>query len=230
VVFNSVIFAVFLVVAFALYWASPPRFRNPILLVGSYIFYGYWDWRFLSLLALSTAVDYTVGKLLGRREVPRERTRLLVLSAAVNLAILGSFKYFGFFVDSLSALSESLGLGALNPAFSVVLPVGISFYTFQTMSYTFDVYRRRIEPARSIVDFATYVAYFPQLVAGPIERVARGHQVPQRNGPHPPGPLQEGGARRWRRRGGQQRVRRCRQLLVDRQHRGDPGIRHPDLR
>jgi D-alanyl-lipoteichoic acid acyltransferase DltB (MBOAT superfamily) len=177
VVFNSVIFAVFLVVAFALYWASPPRFRNPILLVGSYIFYGYWDWRFLSLLALSTAVDFTVGKLLGRREVPRERTRLLVLSSAVNLAILGSFKYFGFFVDSLSALSESLGLGALNPAFSVVLPVGISFYTFQTMSYTFDVYRRRIEPARSIVDFATYVAYFPQLVAGPIERAE--HLLPQ---------------------------------------------------
>jgi len=173
VVFNSMVFAIFLVIAFSLYWAAPARLRNPILLVGSYIFYGYWDWRFLSLLALSTVVDFTIGRWMGRTEAHRRRTQLLILSAIVNLGILGVFKYFNFFVDSFSALAESFGWGTFNPALNVVLPVGISFYTFQTLSYTFDVYRRRIEPTRHIVDFATYVAYFPQLVAGPIERAQR---------------------------------------------------------
>jgi len=173
VVFNSVIFAAFLAVVFTVYWTAPPRWRNPILLVGSYFFYGWWDWRFLSLLAISTLVDYTIGRRMAHTEVKRSRTRLLVLSSLVNLGILGVFKYSNFFIDSLSSLTSSIGLGELNPALSVVLPVGISFYTFQTLSYTFDVYRRRIEPTRNILDFATYVAYFPQLVAGPIERAQR---------------------------------------------------------
>jgi len=173
VVFNSVIFAVFLAVVFTVYWTAPPRWRNPILLVGSYFFYGWWDWRFLSLLAISTVVDYTIGRRMVRTEVKRSRTRLLILSSLVNLGILGVFKYFNFFIESLSSLTSSIGLGELNPALSVVLPVGISFYTFQTLSYTFDVYRRRIEPTSNILDFATYVAYFPQLVAGPIERAQR---------------------------------------------------------
>jgi len=173
VVFNSVVFGVFLTVIFTVYWAVPTRFRNPILLAGSYVFYGWWDWRFLSLLAISTVADYTIGRRMGRTEQKGARTRLLVMSGIVNLGILGVFKYANFFIDSLSSLTSSIGLGDLNPALSVVLPVGISFYTFQTLSYTFDVYRRRIEPTRNLLDFATYVAYFPQLVAGPIERAQR---------------------------------------------------------
>ena len=193
-VFNSMVFAIFLVIAFSLYWAAPARLRNPILLVGSYIFYGYWDWRFLSLLALSTVVDYTIGRAMARTEVDKQRTRLLVLSAVVNLGILGVFKYFNFFVDSFASLTESLGWGTFNPALSVVLPVGISFYTFQTLSYTFDVYRRRIEPTRHILDFATYVAYFPQLVAGPIERAQRLlPQIESRDRPLPVGGRLYGG-------------------------------------
>jgi D-alanyl-lipoteichoic acid acyltransferase DltB (MBOAT superfamily) len=173
VVFNSTVFAIFLVVAFTFYWLAPPRLRNPILLVASYIFYGYWDWRFLGLLALSTVVDFTIGIRMGRTEVERRRKQLLILSATVNLGILGLFKYFNFFVDTFAEMGEALGFGAANPALNVVLPVGISFYTFQTLSYSFDVYRRRIEPTRNIIDFGTYVAYFPQLVAGPIERAQR---------------------------------------------------------
>jgi len=172
-VFNSVVFGVFLAVTFTVYWSVPARFRNPILLAGSYVFYGWWDWRFLSLLAISTVVDFSIGRRLGRTEQKGPRTRLLILSSVVNLGILAVFKYSNFFIDSLSSLTSSVGLGELSPALSVVLPVGISFYTFQTLSYTFDVYRRRIEPTRNILDFATYVAFFPQLVAGPIERAQR---------------------------------------------------------
>ncbi len=172
-IFNSVVFGVFLAVIFTVYWTVPVRFRNPILLVGSYVFYGWWDWRFLSLLVISTVADYTIGRRMARTEDKGPRTRLLILSSIVNLGILGIFKYSNFFIDSLSSLTSSIGLGELNPALHVVLPVGISFYTFQTLSYTFDVYRRRIEPTRNLLDFATYVAYFPQLVAGPIERAQR---------------------------------------------------------
>jgi len=172
-VFNSVVFVVFLAAVLVLYWATPARYRNIILLVGSYIFYGWWDYRFLALLMISTVVDFTVGKRLYASSEDSKRLRWLLTSVSVNLGILALFKYSGFFVDSLSALTESLGLGTLNPALRVVLPVGISFYTFQTMSYTFDIYRHRIDPTRSIIDFGTYVAYFPQLVAGPIERAQR---------------------------------------------------------
>ncbi len=187
-VFNSVVFVVFLTGILVVYWATPPRFRNLILLAGSYVFYGWWDYRFLSLLLISTVVDFTVGKRLHRSEVERHRRAWLLTSVMVNLGILGFFKYSGFFVDSLSALTASLGLGELNPALRVVLPVGISFYTFQTMSYTFDIYRRRIEPTRSLIDFGTYVAYFPQLVAGPIERAQRLlPQVENRDRPTPRG-------------------------------------------
>jgi D-alanyl-lipoteichoic acid acyltransferase DltB (MBOAT superfamily) len=124
-------------------------------------------------LVISTVVDFTVGRRLHNEQEDRRRLRWLLLSVAVNLGILGFFKYSGFFLDSLSELTTSLGLGELNPALRIVLPVGISFYTFQTMSYTFDIFRRRIRPTPSIIDFGTYVAYFPQLVAGPIERAQR---------------------------------------------------------
>ena len=187
-VFNSVIFAFFLVIVFTLYWVAPARWRNPILLVASYIFYGYWDWRFLSLLAISTIADYTIGIQMGRRENQSTRTRLLLLSVAINLGILAFFKYFNFFVDSFATLLGEIGLEPSTPLLQIVLPVGISFYTFQTLSYSFDVYRRRIKPTRNFINFGTYVAYFPQLVAGPIERAQRLlPQIESLNRPHPVG-------------------------------------------
>ncbi len=168
--FNTVQFLIFFSLFFVLYWTLPPSRRNGLLLVGSYFFYGMWDWRFLGLLALSTVVDYTVGHALGRRGDNPGRRVLLALSMTVNLGLLGLFKYLNFFVAGMADLLSGVGLEPNEPLLSVVLPVGISFYTFQTMSYTIDVYRRQIEPVHHLVDFATYVAYFPQLVAGPIER------------------------------------------------------------
>ena len=171
--FNTVTFALFLVLVLSLYWSIRPRWRNAVLVIASYIFYGWWDWRFLSLLAISTIVDFNVAGWLGRTNNPTRRKGLVWLSVAVNLGILGVFKYLNFFADSLTDVFDAIGWEADPFTLNVVLPVGISFYTFQTMSYTLDVYRRRIEPTRDLVAFATYVAYFPQLVAGPIERAQR---------------------------------------------------------
>lgn len=146
------------------------RLQKLYLLVASYYFYAYWDWRFLGLILFSTAVDYVVGLSLARTEEERKRKILLLLSLVANLGLLGFLKYFNFFVGSLAPLLRTLGLhpGTLQ----IILPVGISFYTFQTLSYTIDVYRRRIPPCRDPFDFALFVAFFPQLVAGPIVRAA----------------------------------------------------------
>lgn len=171
--FNSVTFFVFLAIVFAAHWSAPARARNLVLVVASYVFYGWWDWRFLSLLAVSTLVDFVIGRQLHRRTDDRVRKRLLATSLVVNLGLLVTFKYFGFFVDSAVDALESLGVGASAPTLRIILPVGISFYTFQTISYSFDVYRRRVVPTDNLIDFATFVAYFPQLVAGPIERASR---------------------------------------------------------
>jgi D-alanyl-lipoteichoic acid acyltransferase DltB (MBOAT superfamily) len=172
--FNSVQYAVFLPSVIALYWLlRTPRRQNLLLLVASYVFYGAWDWRFLGLLSLSTIVDYVVGRGLGRTQVMGQRKALLLVSVVTNLGILGTFKYFGFFVDSATVFLDRVGLAPTTSVLDIVLPVGISFYTFQTMSYTIDVYRRRQEPTGSFLDFAVFVAYFPQLVAGPIERATR---------------------------------------------------------
>lgn len=173
-IFNSTSFAAFFVLFLISYWfGARPRNRNVVVLVGSYVFYGWWDWRFLSLLVISTIVDFTVARRLHRSESLTVRRRWLWVSLAVNLGILGFFKYFNFFVDGFATMTGTLGLGEPGLVLRIVLPVGISFYTFQTMSYTFDVYRKRIQPCRSLITFATYVAYFPQLVAGPIERAQR---------------------------------------------------------
>jgi D-alanyl-lipoteichoic acid acyltransferase DltB (MBOAT superfamily) len=137
------------------------------------VFYGAWDWRFLGLLWLSTIVDYLVGRTLGATEESARRRRLLAISLVVNLGVLASFKYFNFFVDSAAALLEQFGLSANVPTLRIILPVGISFYTFQTLAYTIDVYRRKAEVEHNPLTFALYVAYFPQLVAGPIERAQR---------------------------------------------------------
>ncbi len=176
--FNSLTFLVFLPVVLGLYHVarSSLRAQNALLLVASYVFYGWWDWRFLSLILLSTAVDFAVGRGLARTDDDRARKRLLFVSLGANLGLLGFFKYFGFFVDSAIDAFASLGIQASAPTLSIVLPVGISFYTFQTLSYTIDVYRRRLEPTDDALTFALFVAFFPQLVAGPIERAS--HLLP----------------------------------------------------
>ncbi len=171
--FNSIEFAVFLVVVLVAYWRlGARRSQNVLLVVASYVFYGWWDYRFLGLIVVSTVADYWVAGRMGRTMEPVRRRALLLSSLGINLGILGLFKYFGFFVGSAAAVLEAMGVNANVPTLELVLPVGISFYTFQTISYTFDVYRRRIEPEPSLVTFAAYVAFFPQLVAGPIERAA----------------------------------------------------------
>jgi D-alanyl-lipoteichoic acid acyltransferase DltB (MBOAT superfamily) len=171
--FNSLQFALFLPLVFTVHWTLPHRGRIVFLLIASYLFYGWWDPRFLTLIAISTLVDYFVARALETTADERRRRLVFLMSIVANLGILGFFKYSGFFVQSAADLLNSLGVEA-NPAFlRVVLPVGISFYTFQTMSYTFDVFRRRIPAERDLLSFALFVSYFPQLVAGPIERAGR---------------------------------------------------------
>ncbi len=171
--FNSVAFALFLPTVVVAYWLAPRRFRTGVLLLASYVFYGWWDVRFLSLIIISTLTDYTVGRRLHASGADSVRRRWLAVSLLVNLGMLGFFKYWGFFVESASSLLTSVGANPNLPLLQVVLPVGISFYTFQTLSYTFDIYRRRLEPETSLPRFALFVAFFPQLVAGPIERAHR---------------------------------------------------------
>jgi alginate O-acetyltransferase complex protein AlgI len=171
--FNSFVFVLFLAIVLPVYYALSHRWQNRFLLVASYVFYGYWDWRFLGLLAISTVLDFALALLIAGTDSPRRKKRRVALSVVVNLGILGFFKYFDFFVDSAAVLLESAGLQANLPMLRVVLPVGISFYTFQSMAYTIDVYRGIQPPTRNLLDFALYVAYFPQLVAGPIERASR---------------------------------------------------------
>jgi alginate O-acetyltransferase complex protein AlgI len=174
-IFNSIEFLLFFPVVLMLYYRLGRRAQNVWLLAASYFFYGWWDWRFCSLLLVSTVVDYACG--LGMVRHPARKRAWLLLSMATNLGILGFFKYFNFFVDTAAALLTTVGLQAHVPVLQIILPVGISFYTFQTMSYTIDVYRGHLKPTRSLLDFAVYVAFFPQLVAGPIERAT--HLLPQ---------------------------------------------------
>lgn len=141
-----------------------------MLLIASYIFYGYWDYRYLSLIFISTVIDYFVANGIHASDDLKSRKRLLTISIAANLGMLGFFKYFNFFISEMSEMLNLLGIPVSMPVLNIVLPVGISFYTFQTMSYTIDVYRRKTIPTNHFFDFALYVSFFPQLVAGPIER------------------------------------------------------------
>lgn len=178
--FTSLEFAVFFAIFFVLYWFvfnRTVRIQNVLILLASYLFYGWWDWRFLSLIFVSSAADYSIGLALGRTELPSRRKLLLGLSLAVNLGILGFFKYFNFFIDSLRRAFDIAGVANEFSTLDIILPLGISFYTLQTLSYTIDVYRRKIEPTRDAVSFFAYVSFFPQLVAGPIERA--GNLIPQ---------------------------------------------------
>ena len=171
--FNSTDFLIFLPAVFLVYWFivnKSLKLQNLFIAIASYVFYGWWDWRFLSLIGISTIVDYSVGRGLAKARTPKIRKLLLLTSIFVNLGFLGFFKYFNFFVDSFVSAFSALGVTLNSPSLSLILPVGISFYTFQTLSYTIDVYRRKLDPTTDIVAFAAYVGFFPQLVAGPIER------------------------------------------------------------
>lgn len=173
--FNSLPFLFFLPVVFILYWfifKKNPASQNLLLLFGSYFFYGWWDYRFLGLIAASTLVDYFIGLALNRELKERRRKVVLAGSLIFNLGLLAIFKYFNFFIESWIDAGEAIGFKMHLETLQIILPVGISFYTFQTLSYTIDVYRKKIEPTSNFLKFATYVAFFPQLVAGPIERAA----------------------------------------------------------
>jgi alginate O-acetyltransferase complex protein AlgI len=171
VLFNSLTFAVFFAVVLALHALPFPwRVKKTNLLVASYIFYGAWNPPFVVLLWISTVLDWYVAKWIGREERPARRRWLLLLSLAGNLGILGYFKYGEFLLENFQAALGLAGIAYAPPEWSIVLPVGISFYTFQTMAYSLDVYLRRERPADSFLDFALFVTFFPQLVAGPIVR------------------------------------------------------------
>src|SRR5690606_38795022 len=138
--------------------------------VSSYVFYGWWDWRFLALILFSTLADYTIGLLLSKEKNDYNRKVLLWSSIVVNIGLLGFFKYFNFFVDNFTKAFTFLGYEFSSYSLKIILPVGISFYTFQTLSYTIDIYRKKLQPTQDFVAFAAFVSFFPQLVAGPIER------------------------------------------------------------
>lgn len=171
--FNSLDFAIFLPIVFVLYWFVTQKnlkMQNALIVLASYVFYGWWDWRFLSLILFSTVVDYAVGIALTKDKKQSQRKLLLWISIVVNLGFLGFFKYFNFFVDSFKDAFTLFGQEINTYTLHIILPVGISFYTFQTLSYSIDVYRRKLEPTKDFIAFAAFVSFFPQLVAGPIER------------------------------------------------------------
>jgi D-alanyl-lipoteichoic acid acyltransferase DltB (MBOAT superfamily) len=177
--FQSFIFIQFFILVYTAYLLLSKNFKaqNILLLIASYIFYGYWDWRFLLLLFTSTSIDFVISKNIYKTDNRQRRKLLLMLSIFANLSILGFFKYFNFFASSFVDLLNLIGIQADDVTIKILLPVGISFYTFQTLSYTIDVYRGQLKPADKLHDFALYLSFFPQLVAGPIERAT--HLLPQ---------------------------------------------------
>ncbi|MDB2415662.1 MBOAT family protein [bacterium] len=173
--FNSIEFAFFLPIVFCLFWLFNKNLnlQNGILLLSSYYFYSCWDWRFLSLILFSTIVDYCVGLgLKNESHSVSKRKLLLWISISVNIGLLGFFKYYNFFIDQFTTAFTLFGTSFEGSSINIILPVGISFYTFQTMSYTIDAYRKKIEPTTNLLAFSAFVSFFPQLVAGPIERAS----------------------------------------------------------
>ncbi|MGK0446271.1 MAG: D-alanyl-lipoteichoic acid acyltransferase DltB (MBOAT superfamily) [Polaribacter sp.] len=171
--FNSIDFAIFLPIVFLLYWFvvnKNLKFQNLLIVLASYTFYGWWDWRFLSLILFSTVIDYLIGRRLLVEGDTSKRKLLLWISIAVNLGFLGFFKYYNFFLDNFLTAFSFFGTDIKANSLNIILPVGISFYTFQTLSYTIDVYKRKLEPTKDFIAFSAFVSFFPQLVAGPIER------------------------------------------------------------
>ncbi len=177
--FNSSTFFIFFVVVFTLYLALQGhlKLQNRLLLIASYVFYGWWDWRFLGLIWLSTTIDYFCGLMIGKTEAIAKRKAFLILSVCVNLGILGFFKYFNFFSESFEKLIHLFGFQTTPFILQIILPVGVSFYTFQEISYIVDVYRKQLKPVKNFLDYALFVAFFPQLMAGPINRAV--HLLPQ---------------------------------------------------
>ncbi|MGV3528134.1 MAG: MBOAT family O-acyltransferase [Flavisolibacter sp.] len=178
--FNSIDFAIFLPIVFILYWFvtnKSLKLQNFLIVAASYLFYGWWDWRFLSLILFSTFVDYSIGLGLSKQESPAKRKILLWTSILVNLGFLGFFKYYNFFLDNFTTAFTFFGTEIKANSLDIILPVGISFYTFQTLSYSIDVYRRKLAPTKDFIAFSAFVSFFPQLVAGPIERAT--HLLPQ---------------------------------------------------
>ncbi|WP_047414398.1 MBOAT family protein [Cellulophaga sp. Hel_I_12] len=173
--FNSIDFLIFLPIVFLLYWFvlnKNLKIQNLLLLIASYVFYAWWDYRFLSLIALSTLVDFFIGIKIHETEHIKKRKWWLWFSMSFNLGLLGFFKYFNFFIDSWVDAFNTFGYKMDYYSLQIILPVGISFYTFQTMSYSLDISKRNLEPTKDFVAFATFVSFFPQLVAGPIERAS----------------------------------------------------------
>lgn len=173
-VFNSVLFGVFLIVVFVLFWLNTKSLRNQniIILGASYFFYGWWDYRFLSLIIFSTLIDYLLGIKISESNKRNQKKLFLFLSVFINLGLLVTLKYFNFFIDNLNLLFSTIGIDSLTSGLEIVLPVGISFYTFQTMSYSIDVYNGKCDHTKNFFAFASFVSFFPQLVAGPIERAS----------------------------------------------------------
>ncbi len=172
--FNSTDYLLFLPIVFIIYWALNKSYKNQniLLLLASYVFYGWWDWRFLSLIIFSSFVDYFIGLKIDANTENRIRKRWLIVSLCSNLGLLAVFKYFNFFTESFAEAMSMLGWQVNALTLDIILPVGISFYTFQTLSYTIDIYRKNLKPTTHIISFFTYVSFFPQLVAGPIERAS----------------------------------------------------------
>ncbi|CAG5067791.1 Peptidoglycan O-acetyltransferase [Dyadobacter sp. CECT 9623] len=178
--FNSIEFIVFFTIVFVLYWFVLNRHlkaQNAFLLVVSYFFYGWWDWRFLLLIFTSSSIDYFLGHQIWKTQNPVLRKRLVLVSIVFNLCFLGFFKYFNFFVDSFIGMLTEMNVPINVYTLHIILPVGISFYTFQSLSYTIDIYKKKLEPSHNILNFFAFVSFFPQLVAGPIERAE--HLLPQ---------------------------------------------------
>ena len=174
--FNSIDFAIFLPIVFVLYWfvaKGSYKYQNIILVLASYVFYGWWDWRFLFLILFSSVVDYTIGLKLAEEHKAKQRKILLLISVFVNLGLLGFFKYYNFFIDNFTTVFSFFGNKIQANTLNIILPVGISFYTFQTLSYTIDVYRKQLKPTKDFIAFSVFVSFFPQLVAGPIERATQ---------------------------------------------------------
>lgn len=172
--FNSFDFLIFIIIVFTIYWLLKDQkvvYQNTILLISSYVFYGWWDYRFLVLIFITTVVDFVLGKKIYNEECQRLRKQYLITSVLFNIGVLTYFKYANFFIDSWIDLLQFLGYESIDTfALNIILPVGISFYTFQTLSYTIDIYKRKLKPTNDFIVFASFISFFPQLVAGPIER------------------------------------------------------------
>ncbi len=178
--FNSFEFAIFFVIVFALYWfafSKKLHLQNGLLLAAGYVFYSWWDWRFLFLLLLSTLIDYFFGLAIHETGSQKKKKLFLWLSVINNLGILGFFKYYNFFSGSAILFFNHFGFHIHPFYLNIVLPLGISFYTFHGMSYVFDIYRGKIKPTRNFIDYSVFVCFFPLLIAGPIERAT--HLLPQ---------------------------------------------------